>query len=73
MDDLLTFDDDELAEVVIGAAGQAHNFHIIDGEVAVHGLENALSFIFGAIRQTSAQRGQGVRATVADDGAINPP
>lgn len=50
LDDFLTFDGDELAEVVIRAAGQAQNFHIVDGEVAVHGLENALSFSFGAIR-----------------------
>ena len=72
LDNFLTFDGDELAEVVIRAAGQAQNFHVIDGKVSVHGLENALSFIFGAIRQTSGQSGQGVRATVADDGAINP-
>ena len=72
LDGFLTFAGDELAEVVIRAAGQAQNFHIIDGEVSVHGLEDALSFTFGAIRQTSGQCGQGYRATVADDGAINP-
>ena len=72
LDDILALDGDELAEVVIRAAGQAQNFDIVDGEVAVHGVKNALSLIFGAFRQTAAERGQRVRATVADDGAINP-
>ena len=72
LDDFLAFNGDELAEIVIRAAGQAQNFHVIDGKVPVHNLENALPFIFGAIRQTSGQRGQGYRATMADDGTINP-